>query len=142
MGATGPQGSTGIVTTVVFRGSANLIAVNSSAWVFFGPYVTVVTTEAQRITASAVVALGLSWGSSSGTMMMDLCLQAPGGPLFYFNPSSALIYRSVVGRFSYSATGSIVPGAGTWKVGLCMVNYGPSALNDNDWVNGWAMITN
>jgi hypothetical protein len=33
-------------------------------------------------------------------------------------------------------------GAGTWNLGYCVKNYGPNAISNNDFVNGWIMVTN
>jgi hypothetical protein len=45
---------------------------------------------------------------------------------------------------SFAAAASAVPGvAGTYTVGFCVENFGPStAVNAPDWLNGWVHVTN
>ena len=42
---------------------------------------------------------------------------------------------------SFSAAGAFSPGAGEWLIGFCVLNYGPSTLDDNDQVRGWVQVT-
>lgn len=32
--------------------------------------------------------------------------------------------------------------AGTYTVGFCVRNGSTTAINSNDWINGWVMLTN
>ena len=148
-GATGPQGptgavgATGVVTIKTFAGFVgNSIAGSATAFVFAGPTTVVTTTAGQRITGSAEAPLALASGGPE-TAWIDLCFQpSAGGDLLNF--SGGNFSESQIGtvRFPYSAAGSIIPGAGTWNVGYCIWNVGTLGLNNNDFVNGWVIVTN
>ena len=43
-------------------------------------------------------------------------------------------------RVSYAVTGTVVPGPGTWEVGVCAIT--DANLNDNNFVNGYVQVTN
>lgn len=42
---------------------------------------------------------------------------------------------------AFAKAGSVVPGAGTWKVGFCVQSFSASPINDNDRVNGFVQVT-
>ncbi len=146
-GAQGLQGPTGIVTTATFAGAVPSIA-GAVALVFAGPTATVTTTAGQRLTATAVAPLGFGAGALPSTALVDVCYRPQaGGNLINFAAGNYAEHRFVAERRGYSAAGSVVPGAGTWLVGLCLANAtgagaNPSAISDNDYVNGWVQVTN
>jgi hypothetical protein len=41
----------------------------------------------------------------------------------------------------FPAMASIVPGIGTWETGYCLLNSGALALDNNDFANGWIIVT-
>ena len=46
-------------------------------------------------------------------------------------------------RTAFSPAASVVPGAGTWKVGGCVFwNASTVSLTNNDFVNGWVHVSN
>lgn len=144
-GPTGPQGPSGVVATSSLSGAVAAIAGGSTAWVFAGPTVSVTTTESQRITGVAAISLGTTAAEGAAAFQHDLCYRAGGttdalvniaGP----NSSSGQV-SAASGPLSFTAAGSVVPGAGTWDVGFCILNSGTVALDDNDFVNGWVMAT-
>ena len=119
------------------------IAGSSSAWVFAGPSTQVTLSTGQRITGSAVGVLALSSGTAAQPVNVGLCYQpSSGGAISNFVGLNDT--RTIVGdrRDTISAAASVAPAAGTYNVGFCVHNVGPAALTNNDYVNGWVMVTN
>ena len=145
-GPTGPggaTGATGIVTTAFWGGQVGSTAGTGGLWVFLGPQATVTTTATQRLTATVEAPLGLPVGSAAQNAQIDLCRQpAAGGAITNFSGLLYSVHRMVGERRSYTAVGSIVPGLGQWRVGMCVLHGGPAAISDNDWANGWVLVTN
>jgi hypothetical protein len=142
-GATGATGATGIVTTASFIGPVGSIAGSSSVWVFAGPTAIVTTTASQRLTGTAEAPMGLATAGPQNAEV-DMCFQPnAGGTLINFSGGGYSIHEFRSDRRNYSAVGTVVPGAGTWKVGMCVLNYGgASAISNNDFVNGWVLVSN
>ncbi|MFT3771597.1 MAG: hypothetical protein QM820_39795 [Minicystis sp.] len=110
---------------------------------FAGGTATVTTTGTQRLTASAEGAMGLVAGSPNQTAFVGVCYQpSAGGTITTFVRGLFTIHRFGPQREAYPASGSVVPGAGTWNVGLCVYNSGATAITDNDYSNGWVQVTN
>lgn len=139
----GLEGPSGVVSIVDFHGAIGDLAGDAPNLTFAGPTATVTTTVGQRITGSAVAPMGKST-LGENNVVLALCYKSiSGGSITPFIPNLAVIEISPGGaRHLYSATGSVVMGAGTWAVGFCAQNQGGSALNDNGNVNGWVMVTN
>ena len=143
-GPQGPQGPTGVVATYTFGGGIRSISNDSRQWVFAGPTATVTTTASQRITGAAQAPLGTT---TAGKAMFryDLCYRAADTlniPLnFTGDDFSQGEVSDTAGIISFSADASVVPGAGTWEVGYCVWNFGALVLDNNDFVNGWVIIT-
>jgi len=142
-GPQGPAGSAGVVATSTFSGSIGIIDVGAE-WVFAGATVNVTTTATQRITGAAQAPLGTSSTSANASFSYDLCYGS-GGPLTNFSGSSSsqASVSSTAGRVSFTAAASVMPGEGTWQVGYCILNSGAGtvALDNNDIVNGWVVVT-
>jgi hypothetical protein len=144
-GAVGPQGPSGVVATKAFAGPLpDEIPPEAFpyvfSWVFGGPTVIVSTAVTQHLVGAATAVLG----STSGTEFdFGLCYQnASGGAVRNFVGEDYLTAEATDLPLPYTASASVVPGAGTWKVGFCVVNQGSSSLDDNDFVNGWVQATN
>jgi hypothetical protein len=72
----------------------------------------------------------------------DLCFQPnAGGALTNFTGGNYSIGQATTVRHTFTAAASVRPGVGTWKVGYCTFTQG-AALDNNDYVNGWVMVTN
>lgn len=72
---------------------------------------------------------------------MGLCFQpALGGSLTNF-ANQYLTAEFTGQRRTYSATFSTFPGAGNWRVGMCVRNRGLNPISNNHLVNGWVMVT-
>lgn len=142
-GETGPQGPSGVVSTSVFNGYPGDISGGSNAWVFVGPTATVTTTANQRLIASGFAALGLDSGSPM-QISIDVCYQSTGAATNVVNMNGGAFAAISVTttRMAIPALGSAVPGVGSWKVGYCVKNATAFTVNNNDYVNGWVMVTN
>jgi len=142
-GPEGPAGSAGVVATSTFSGSIGIVDVGAE-WVFAGATVNVTTTATQRITGAAQAPLGTSLTSANASFSYDLCYGS-GSTLANFSGSSSsqASVSSTAGRVSFTAAASVTPGAGTWQVGYCILNFGAGtvALDNNDIVNGWVVVT-
>ena len=143
-GPEGPQGPTGVVATYTFGGRIDTIGFDSRQWFFAGPTVSVTTTGSQRITGAAQAPLG-TMTAGLAVFRYDLCYRAAGTTNIPINFTGANYSRGEIsdtaGVLSFSAAASVVPGAGTWEVGYCVWNTGTRDLDNNDYVNGWVIIT-
>jgi hypothetical protein len=144
-GATELQGANGVVVTKTFAGPLPQVIPPEAlpyefTWAFAGPTVIVRTAATQRLVGTAAAVLG----STSGTEFdFGLCYQnASGGEVRNFAGQGYLTADATHLRLPYTASASVVPGAGTWTVGFCVVNEGHFPLNDNDFVNGWLQAMN
>lgn len=147
VGPTGPQGltgATGIVIIVSFAGFINDIAASNSNYVFTGPTATItITSSTQRITAVANAPLGLSTGGPA-IIQSDICYQQiAGGTITGFSGANYSLVNITTNRFSYGCATTItgLP-PGTYRVGFGVQNISSFILNNNDYVNGWVMVTN
>jgi hypothetical protein len=113
-----------------------------SSYVFAGPTAIVTTAVGQRLTGSAEAPMGLAAASPSQLADIGLCYQPnAGGTLTNFIGAYST-HRMFAEMRAYPAAGTVVPGAGTWNVGLCVRKSGPAAITQNDYVNGWVLVTN
>ncbi|NUQ77685.1 MAG: collagen-like protein, partial [Polyangiaceae bacterium] len=96
------------------------------------------------LTGAAEAPMGLPAGSPAQSARIDLCYQpSAGGTLTNFSGGFYSIHRMTGERRAYPAAGTVVPGAGTWNVGLCVLNNGgAAAISDNDYTNGYVQVTN
>ena len=141
-GEQGPAGPSGVVATFTLSGSVDAIPGTATEWVFAGPTATATTEESQRLTGVAGASLGTS-ASDAATFLYDLCFRAGGttDALTNFAGANASAGQAIT-PVPFTAAGSVVPGAGTWEVGFCVLNSGASSLDANDFLNGWVMVTN
>jgi hypothetical protein len=129
-GAAGSPGSTGVVTIGAWVGFDTGVSGNSTAYVFDGPTTTVTTSSTQRVTASGTIDLA----TNSGTAALDvaICVQpSSGGTLSELGSG---VFRSVTASTTsvpVSSAQSGVPGAGTWKIGMCVFDTSATAVNSN-----------
>jgi hypothetical protein len=147
-GPQGPQGPTGIVATAKISGLAPQFIFGANnpnqPWQFVGPTVSLTTVGSQRLTG--VVAAGLGHGTSNFYMSVDidLCYRSGGNALTNF--AGVDNYQSTYTEwlpFTHTASGTVIPGAGTWEVGFCVRHqWSSTTLDVNDAVNGWVQVTN
>jgi Collagen triple helix repeat (20 copies) len=149
-GATGEQGLPGVSGIVSITGwGGNIGSISTVApggtYVFAGPFATITTEENQRVTGAAEAPLGLAPGLMPAQFRFGLCFQPDsGGALTHFNPTTFSVGEVNTLRTSWTAAASRVFNAGTWRVGFCVASFGNVTINyaDNDYVNGWVMVTN
>jgi hypothetical protein len=135
-----PLGTT--VQIFPFQGPVADIAGSNAEYEFAGPTAAIVTTASQRVTATAEAPLGLDTGGPQ-TARVGICYQpAAGGTIANFVGADYSIHVIYVERHSYSAVATRVFVAGTWNVGMCVRNNLSETISNNDYVNGWVMVTN
>ena len=141
-GPQGPAGSPGIISVTGFAGPIAAISGSSVVYVFAGPTATVSTSSTQRLVGTAAAPLAI-FGGVPQDFRFGLCYQSTtgGNPINFFGVSESQGQITTV-RQSWTAVGTVVPGAGTWRVGFCVLNSGSNPINNNDDVNGWVMVTN
>ena len=139
-GPPGPQGPTGIVSTGRITGFIPAIAPAETVWQFLGNQAVVTTTTGQRLSASAMVPLGVT--GAAVTIKLDVCYQpnTAGGTVNPFSGGNYSIVAVTATRTSQGVSGTLVPGAGTWRVGACTQTA--ATLDNNDFVNGYVQVTN
>jgi hypothetical protein len=138
-GGVGPQGPTGVVTTARISGFIASTAPDAAAYQFLGTQAVVTTTSTQRVTGSAMVPVGVT--GASQTIRLDLCYQPSvvGGALTAFSGGNYSLVAVTTARTAQAVAGTVVPGAGTWRVGACAMTT--VALDNNDFVNGYVQVT-
>lgn len=140
-GDTGPMGASGVVSVQTFRGFINTIAANPS-FVFVGPTAKVTVSQGQKVSVMVSGSFGLT-GQGEAVLEVDICYRLPGS-------SSAQVYgfdylRANVGTSSRVISANHVlsglSGADI-AVGLCVRNGSGRAIDNNDWLQGQAMVLN
>ena len=144
VGPTGATGPTGVVSTVTFIGSIAPSIAPSGLWQFVGGTGAATTTASQRFTGTAIIPIGLAVGAASPQdVRVDLCYQpSAGGAIANFTGPNFSLPQITTLRTAFSPAASVVPGAGTWKVGACVNFNGTGTIANNDFANGWVQITN
>jgi hypothetical protein len=137
-GATGPQGPAGpggAGSIASFGGFVGRVEA-SNDFQFAGGVATVTLTGTQRVIASGSVVLGASTSVSS--VDLDVCYQATSGGAI--NQFAGANVRTTVTEnpTAMGVASTAVPGAGTWRIGICVRTL--SRLDKNDYANGWLMI--
>jgi hypothetical protein len=125
-----------------FAGPIAAINGSSTIYVFAGPTATVSTSATQKLVGTAEAPLALFNGVPQD-FRYGLCYQstAGGNPINFFGAAESQGQVTTI-RQSWTAVGTVQPGAGTWNIGFCILNSGPNNINNNDDVNGWVMVTN
>jgi hypothetical protein len=132
-------GPTSLATVHVFNGVIATVSGND-VLTFAGPTATVPTTATQRLVGSAVAPLGVHTGTL--TIEAGMCYQnVASGPVLNFVGDNYGTSVLTTNRAAVPAAASVVPGAGTWRVGFC-VRASSGAIDNNDYVNGWVMVVN
>ncbi|MCC6521725.1 MAG: hypothetical protein IT373_03605 [Polyangiaceae bacterium] len=123
-GPTGMPGASGIVTTipVSFNGGVEPIPVAASPGQFYGITELVTTTDTQSLTAVICSYINNNVVGATTTTEVEaaLCYRPDtGGPLTKFTPG--IHAKAAVGAYvPYSVAGTLMPGEGTWEVGICV----------------------
>jgi hypothetical protein len=129
------------VRVVRFAGVVTAIAGNSSKYVFAGPTTSVIIEAGDRLTGVASAPLGLMAGRPQ-TADLGLCYQQGSGTITNFVGANFSAHFFSTTRETYTASSSVVPPqAGAYTVGLCIRNNGNNPINNNNFVNGWIMVS-
>lgn len=141
-GIQGPPGTSGIISIAGFGGAISDVTVANGIYAFAGPVATVTVTAGQRLTGAAEAPLGLDMGGPR-FFGFGLCFQnVVAGAVTNFVGDNFSIGELTTTRVAWSATATVLPGPGTYRVGFCVVSTAPLTINDPDFVNGWVMVTN
>lgn len=140
-GPQGPQGPSGVVGIHAFSGPTGASYPPFGQYVFVGPQATVSVAAGQRLTATAEVPLSSSAGVTG--VYTGICYQYGAGAITNFVGANGSRMGISTVRSNVPASASIAGlAAGTYKVGFCVLNLGPWAIDNNSDVNGWVMVTN
>jgi hypothetical protein len=143
-GSAGAPGSSGVVTTAGFMGNIGTIGAPTTGYVFAGSQALVTTTAGQRLTGAGEMPLGSSGSTMGEQIQYGLCY-APStgtGTLTNFVGGGYSIAPVFPDRRVFSAAATVSPGAGSWRVGMCVQVSGSHAIDSNDYANGWVQVTN
>ncbi len=145
-GATGAVGPTGIITVVPLNGFAGSGPYNNmgSLYSFLGPTTTITVTSAtQKIYGSAVAPLATATASPTIDVRLGLGYQLGTGTITNFVGGNFAIVQITPVRNPQAAVGFVTGlTPGTYTVGVVILNSSASAISNNDFVNGWIMVTN
>jgi hypothetical protein len=136
-------GSIASITPInTFPGIPFDLGTSAAGFKFVGdPETGITTTASQTLVGTAEVPLG---DPTATTITYDLCYRPSGGGTLTPFSSSSSSATLTVSDVVYTATSSVVPGAGAWDVGFCLVQ----ATNDSrdaertSYVNGSVMVVN
>ncbi len=133
------RSSRGIVL-VDFSGEGGYEVFPSTEWTFFGPVRSVSVVDGQKLVATGTAVLGTNAGVSKAAIAV--CYQnTAGGPILPVVGDNHLNVDIDAAARPIAVTGSVEPAAGKYSVGICLVNRGPEVIGNNNYVNGWAIVT-
>jgi hypothetical protein len=136
-GDDGSPGGAGLGATHGFTGSiGDITGTGGSNYHFVGGTNAVTVTNGQRITATAVFALG---ATTSVVINSDICSQSLGGTP---TPVGNHLTTAVSARQVLTATQSFAPAAGFTTVGACVAFGSGQTLDNNNVTDGWFIVTN
>lgn len=146
-GPTGPQGPSGVVSVQTISAAAGQVTGGgaSAPWTFIGGFTALVIGSGQRIVGSGVAALGTAAVNPpvASPVSFSLCSQSTtaGAEITPFFGASVLDAQVSV-RLPYAAAGAVTLPPGNYRVGYCVKNKSTNvALQNNDFVNAWFMVT-
>jgi|SRR5215217_4270181 len=128
-----------IASTNTISGTPGLPLTLNTNTAFVGPTATVTTTSSQRLVGAVQVALG----DGGGLVIYDVCYQPSGGGTITNFIQNAPSAEPAFNMVPLPAMASVVPGAGTWKVGFCARTAANTfTYNRTSNVNGWVQVVN
>ena len=144
-GADGPQGpSTGrIVSVNTVNAFCPTVPGSKTLYVFAGATATITTTATQRIIVTGSIVLGRASNipANSVPFIIGAGYQPLAGGVIDNMAGVYFTQIHVTGtRTAQAIAGSIVPGAGTWKIGAVIKNSSAVALDHNDYMNLVIMV--
>lgn len=136
--------STGrIVSVNTVNAGPRIIPGGNSFYVFAGATATITTTATQRIIVTGSIVLGRASNIpiNSVPFIIGAGYQPLAGGVIDNMAGVWFTQIHVTGtRTAQAIAGSIVPGAGTWKIGAVIKNQSPVALDANDYMNLVIMV--
>ncbi len=143
-GAPGVPGPDGFQQIGTWGGQVDTIPANVDSFVFAGPTTQVTTNATQGLTASGSASLA---ATNAVTVDVGICKQlAPSGPVTILSTDDDLfqvVDLPANTRTSYGISQTVAPGAGTWNVGMCVLDDDPTqAVDQSDFSEGYAFVTN
>lgn len=141
-GPTGPQGPSGIVQMAPIAGYATGGPFTGmTGYGFVGPTTTVTVATGQRVCGTAQAPLATTAGTATANFGLGYQLNGSGAISNFVGGAYSIIQIGTV-RTPVAACGCVSLPAGTYTVGVVIYQTGATAINNNDYVNGWFMVTN
>jgi len=147
-GATGPQGPAGastgrIVSVNTVNAFCPTVPIGNPLYVFAGATTTVTTTATQRIIVTGSIVLGRASNIPPNGVAFNIGAgyqPFAGGAILNMAGNSYTGIDVTDTRTAQAIAGSIVPGAGSWKIGAVIQNPSAVALDHNDYMNLVIMV--
>ena len=136
-----------IQTIGFYAGYAGILPAVASTWEFasFGPIPSVTLNGNQRVIMNATLSLGRNTPGNID-FRLDVGYQfLPGGTIFNSSASNYIVFQpafTAASKYSFTATGTFKPPAGTYRIGPVLYCNVASYLNNNDYINCTYTIIN
>lgn len=136
-----PVAQSGATTNFIdLSGEGSYEVFPGKSWQFFGPVRTVNVGDGQKLFGSASAALGTS--NAPTRAAIAICYQRsasdPIVPLVGDNHLNVTIDGS---QRSHSVHAAASLPRGAYNIGFCVVNLGKEIIGNNNYVNGWMMVS-
>ena len=127
-----------IQTVGYYTGYTGTLPAVANTWEFAGPVHTISLNGNQRIIMNATLSLG-RYTPGNTYFYLDVGYQLiPGGTIFNSSGSNFVVYTpafTAASSYSFTATGTFKPPAGTYRIGPVLQCNVASYLNNNDYMN-------
>jgi hypothetical protein len=142
-GAPGQQGPQGILSESVIAGPVGTVAGGGTTFVFVGETQNLTLGAGQSIVGVATGQVSLSTGTGPQSYGFTLCYRVGAGPVtrFLSNANDFQVAGATNVIQSSTASAAVSLPAGTYTVGYCVFNPGPTSLG-GDWVMGTFQVVN
>ena len=143
-GPQGPAGTQGITQIVNLNGYlGGPIVGSSTTYVFAGPTENISITTGQKVCGSVSASLSTTTGLATGVRVGLGYMPSPWGVITNFAGGAYSMIEIGTQRIPVSAS-SCISGlaAGTYVFGFIIMNGSTIPIDDNDYLNGWLMVTN
>jgi len=136
--------STGrIVSVNTVNAGPKIIPGGNSFYVFAGATATITTTATQRIIVTGSIVLGRASNTPPNSTFFNIGAgyqPLAGGFILNMAGTAYTAIDVTDTRTAQAIAGSIVPGAGSWKIGAVIKNSSAVALDANDYMNLVIMV--
>jgi hypothetical protein len=142
-GQQGPPGTQGVVSSSVVAGPVGTVAGSGANFVFVGETQNLTLGAGQSIVGVATGQVSLSTGTGPQSYGFTLCYRVGAGPVtrFLSNANDFQVAGATNVIQSSTASAAVSLPAGTYTVGYCVFNPGPTSLG-GDWVMGTFQVVN